>query len=865
MFINNLQPDSNRRLIQIQRTLRESYQFDLDSIDPGQLHALAQKYQTIRARIVAESSYNSYLQNPEYSKAVLIAEAVRLLLEIQPRRRRKAVKESQTIEETMTYKKGDRVLYKGKECEVVQFTKGPMIGLDIDGKIDMVNVNAVKPCAMEAKTEDPEAERAKEEYLARGGQVTVGKTKKAKGTRPYLPGTYHRNKTGSAMGDMPIRPTSIPKHPALTEKWGTEMKTAPKDVGKWEGWTIAELKARKNKLMNKEERTPAESKEVRQINFAIRAKQENSWGKIKKESALMEDTNLQQAETLLAAKDLSDRLQKMAEDAAKMAVDDLMPLVDVMKEQFGLEQATAFNNVVKDNLQTVLDSIIAAKDQTDNAINTLETGGVPSAPSDIGQPLPPVGGEAPEVEPGMEPGGDIDFEKEFAATPATSGPEGEPMGRAKKSDVMEAHQTCMECGAPMIVEGDRMVCTECGVTVLAEKIPGGIKVHPSREGMWEDWTLSELRAELAKVKRQMAGYKERDEKVPHKLRTRFSQLTFAIRAKTGWGKVDEAMTPDQQKKADELAKGAAEAMVKTRKKPDGKPATPQEIADAKKLMSESRSQLEEVALGATRKDLANVKAKLAKLEKQKASGAQLGAGNIDKEIANAKAEVRKLSKQLSETQKNLEEARKGPKSPYAVGTAKAMELTGDKPPLKKSTIKKAHEIARAIEKGMSESDLAGLRAAEAKLIEEHNQLVAELREHKNQFAKMLSEGQVADPLGVGYGLAGDVIRGKIRGIRSRIAEARKVVESAEAQIAEARQARDSAEREIQLMEQHKAERGYGVIGITQDNRRVQEFFESANHRAMWMQFNQSTLRDSVLIDPENFERAQAYLKSSFTS
>ena len=38
------------------------------------------------------------------------------------------------------------------------------------------------------------------------------------------------------------------------------------------------------------------------------------------------------------------------------------------------------------------------------------------------------------------------------------------------------------------------------------------------------------------------------------------------------------------------------------------------------------------------------------------------------------------------------------RSPYAIGMAQAMKSTGDKPPLKKSTINKAHEIARAIKK-----------------------------------------------------------------------------------------------------------------------------------------------------------------------
>ena len=37
-------------------------------------------------------------------------------------------------------------------------------------------------------------------------------------------------------------------------------------------------------------------------------------------------------------------------------------------------------------------------------------------------------------------------------------------------------------------------------------------------------------------------------------------------------------------------------------------------------------------------------------------------------------------------------------NPYAIGMSQAMKSTGDKPPLKKSTINKAHKIARAIEK-----------------------------------------------------------------------------------------------------------------------------------------------------------------------
>jgi hypothetical protein len=61
-----------------------------------------------------------------------------------------------------------------------------------------------------------------------------------------------------------------------------------------------------------------------------------------------------------------------------------------------------------------------------------------------------------------------------------------------------------------------------------------------------------------------------------------------------------------------------------------------------------------------------------------------------------------LRKQYDEFKANYQEAvneAKKAKSPYAVGMAQAMKATGDKPPLEKATIKKAHDIAKAVKKG----------------------------------------------------------------------------------------------------------------------------------------------------------------------
>lgn len=54
----------------------------------------------------------------------------------------------------------------------------------------------------------------------------------------------------------------------------------PKKKGMWDGWTIAELKDERERLKGLKKRTEADTTRLRQVNFAIRAKQKNKFGKI---------------------------------------------------------------------------------------------------------------------------------------------------------------------------------------------------------------------------------------------------------------------------------------------------------------------------------------------------------------------------------------------------------------------------------------------------------------------------------------------------------------------------------------------------------------------------------------------------------
>lgn len=75
--------------------------------------------------------------------------------------------------------------------------------------------------------------------------------------------------TGAVPVDIAV-PLDIAQMDQLEEKWKGDAEI--EQTGEWSDMTVAQLRKRKKGLMDKEERTKAEQDEVREINFAIRAK-----------------------------------------------------------------------------------------------------------------------------------------------------------------------------------------------------------------------------------------------------------------------------------------------------------------------------------------------------------------------------------------------------------------------------------------------------------------------------------------------------------------------------------------------------------------------------------------------------------------
>jgi len=132
----------------------------------------------------------------------------------------------------------------------------------------------------------------------------------------------------------------------------------------------------------------------------------------------LSEGEVQQAQVVLAAQDMVDKMQSMIEDSTEMQFKELPALVDSIKNQIGQEQAAQFNNDAQAALSGLVQNLQGSKQQLEQASGVVtgqgpvampgaETG-MPAAPGapggDMGLAGPPPGGEemppAPEAEPG---------------------------------------------------------------------------------------------------------------------------------------------------------------------------------------------------------------------------------------------------------------------------------------------------------------------------------------------------------------------------------------------------------------------------------------------------------------------------------
>ena len=140
------------------------------------------------------------------------------------------------------------------------------------------------------------------------------------------------------------------------------------------------------------------------------------------------EQEVEKAEIVIAAKSIVDELQNMIEDLGKLQNDELGAIVDQMSYQYGGDAAANFNTAVASQLETLLGSIKSAKEAVNNEVLVL-TGEAP-AQSDMAATDSDLGDMGTDIE---DPVADMPADDLTGGDDAASGPEEEPLGRAKKA------------------------------------------------------------------------------------------------------------------------------------------------------------------------------------------------------------------------------------------------------------------------------------------------------------------------------------------------------------------------------------------------------------------------------------------------
>jgi hypothetical protein len=178
--------------------------------------------------------------------------------------------------------------------------------------------------------------------------------------------------------------------------------------------------------------------------FSYRSKQkrtEMKEGYVKELRKLLE-AETDQAESLIAAKSFSQELQDMVEKLGRLVNENLPAVSEQMRDAYGSDVATGFEDQVSGTLNTVMDSLRTSKQEIDNSVSTIADGGAPQASNDMENfSDEELGGEF-DAEADLELDGDVALDlddaelgDEFGGDDAMAGLEDEPLGRAKKESI----------------------------------------------------------------------------------------------------------------------------------------------------------------------------------------------------------------------------------------------------------------------------------------------------------------------------------------------------------------------------------------------------------------------------------------------
>lgn len=120
--------------------------------------------------------------------------------------------------------------------------------------------------------------------------------------------------------------------------------------------------------------------------------------KIVESRKVIKEDEVSQAQVVLAAQDMVDRVQKMIEDMIDLQYKDVPALADTMKGEIGTDQAAQFKDAMGSAMETLADTLNATKEQMDAAV-AIVTG------EEVASPMGEL--EGADMEPEMDDMGDM--------------------------------------------------------------------------------------------------------------------------------------------------------------------------------------------------------------------------------------------------------------------------------------------------------------------------------------------------------------------------------------------------------------------------------------------------------------------------
>lgn len=143
----------------------------------------------------------------------------------------------------------------------------------------------------------------------------------------------------------------------------------------------------------------------------------------------LSESEVQQAQVILASQDMVDQVQKMIEQITSLQFKDLPALVDQIRNEIGYEQATQFNADATAALGGMVQNLQGSKAQLEGAMGTV-TGQAPVVPgvTDVDAELP----VDPMADAGDELDLDIDAEIDDEEVDAEEEPVKTSLGRGRR-------------------------------------------------------------------------------------------------------------------------------------------------------------------------------------------------------------------------------------------------------------------------------------------------------------------------------------------------------------------------------------------------------------------------------------------------